>query len=86
MPQTVTAIASPAGRVEKSSMPIHATPASARPIQTPLPRSANSATIRSAVTAVSLIVEHLGRRDGGLLAADREHELVDHRDGEHDRA
>src|SRR6266480_5837252 len=29
VPQIVTAIASPAGRDEKSSMPIHATPASA---------------------------------------------------------
>ena len=38
-PQIVTAIASPAGRDEKSCMPIHATPASARPIHTPLPRS-----------------------------------------------
>src|SRR3954463_8961181 len=33
-PHTVTAIASPAGRDEKSSMPIHATPASASPIET----------------------------------------------------
>ena len=46
-PQIVTAIASPAGRELKSSMPIHATPASARPIHTPLPSSANSATISS---------------------------------------
>ena len=44
-PQIVTAIASPAGRDEKSSMPIHATPASASPIHTPLPSSTNSATI-----------------------------------------
>src|SRR5947209_15324606 len=40
-PQIVTAMASPAGREEKSSMPIHATPESARPIQTPLASSAN---------------------------------------------
>src|SRR5215475_14393459 len=43
VPQIVTAIASPAGRDEKSSMPIHATPASASPIHTPPPRSTNSA-------------------------------------------
>ena len=48
-PQIVTAIASPAGRDENSSIPIHATPASAMPIQTPLPGSANSATIRRVV-------------------------------------
>src|SRR5690242_2461559 len=34
-PHTVTAIASPAGRDENSSIPIQATPASVRPIQTP---------------------------------------------------
>src|SRR6478672_3333917 len=39
VPQIVTAIASPAGRVENSVIPIQATPASASPIQTPLPRS-----------------------------------------------
>src|SRR5882672_10110797 len=49
VPQIVTAIASPAGRVEKSSMPIHATPASARPIQTPPANSPNSETISSVV-------------------------------------
>src|SRR5436305_10484292 len=43
-PQTVIAIASPAGRDENSCMPIHATPASVRPIHTPLASSANSAT------------------------------------------
>ncbi len=48
-PQMVTAIASPAGRDENSSMPIHATPASAMPIQTPLPSRTNSATISRAV-------------------------------------
>src|SRR5688500_4048475 len=46
-PQTVTAIASPAGRDENSCMPNQATPASVRPIQTPLPSNANSATISS---------------------------------------
>jgi hypothetical protein len=37
-------------------MPIQATPASASPIQTPLPRSANSATISSAVISASMRV------------------------------
>src|ERR1700694_5290958 len=36
-PQIVTAMASPAGRDEKSSMPIQATPASALPIHQPRP-------------------------------------------------
>src|SRR6185369_5674425 len=56
VPQIVTAMASPAGRDEKSSIPIHATPASANPIQTPLPSSAKSATMSSVVTAASFIV------------------------------
>src|SRR3954452_7306514 len=79
VPQIVTAIASPAGRDEKSSMPIHATPASARPIHTPLPSSANSATISRVVTAASFIAQRLGRHDDLPHAADLEHELVDDR-------
>jgi len=35
-------------------MPIHATPASASPIHTPLPSSANSATISSVVISASM--------------------------------
>ena len=54
VPQIVTAIASPAGRDEKSSMPIHATPASASPIQTPLPSSTKSATTSSVVISASM--------------------------------
>ena len=54
VPQIVTAIASPAGRVENSVIPIQATPASASPIQTPLPRSANSARISSVVISASM--------------------------------
>ena len=53
-PQIVTAIASPAGRDENSSMPIHATPASASPIQTPLPSRTNSETTRSVVISASM--------------------------------
>ena len=41
-PQIVTAMASPTGRLVKSSMPIHATPRSERPIHRPLPSSAKS--------------------------------------------
>ena len=54
VPQIVTAMASPAGRDEKSSMPIHATPASASPIHTPLPSSAKSATTSSVVISASM--------------------------------
>src|SRR3954471_7279269 len=58
-PQTVTAMASPAGRDENSCMPIQATPASVSPIQTPLPSSRKSATMRSVVTPTSFIVQGL---------------------------
>src|SRR5882672_1154136 len=53
-PQMVTAIASPAGREENNSMPIHATPASAMPIHTPLPSSTNSDTISRTVISRSI--------------------------------
>ena len=65
-PQIVTAIASPAGRDEKSSMPIHATPASARPIHTPLPSSTNSATISSVVISAPRHSSHCGQRLVGI--------------------
>ena len=58
-PQIVTAIASPAGREEKSSMPIHATPASAMPIHTPLPSRMNREAINSAVTSRSMTIRHV---------------------------
>src|SRR5262245_51476715 len=58
-PQTVTAIASPAGRDENSCMPIQATPASVRPIQTLLPSSRNSTRISREVMPTSLIVQGL---------------------------
>ena len=53
-PQIVIAIASPAGRLLNSCIPIQATPDSVRPIHTPLPSRANSAMVRSAVIAKSL--------------------------------
>ena len=58
VPHIVTAIASPAGRDEKSSMPIQATPASASPIQTPLPSSTNSMTMSSVVISASIASSH----------------------------
>src|SRR5690606_38451801 len=87
-PHTVTAIASPAGRGEKSCIPIQATPVSARPIQTPVPSRKKSAAISSATMAKSLTSRgillgagRLGRR-GRLNPApgDLEHQLVDERD------
>jgi hypothetical protein len=54
VPHTVTAMASPAGRDEKSSMPIQATPARESPIHTPLPSRTNKATIKSAVMNSSM--------------------------------
>src|SRR4029079_19492193 len=55
-PHTVTAIASPAGRVLNNCMPIQATPDNFRPIHTPLPRIRNSATMSSVVIEKSFIV------------------------------
>ena len=48
-PQMVITMLSPTGRLVNSSIPIQATPASDRPIQTPLPKMANRARIKKAV-------------------------------------
>ena len=48
-PQTVTAIASPAGRDENSVTASQATPVSVRPTQTPLPRISSRAMSSAAV-------------------------------------
>ena len=85
-PHTVTAIASPAGREENSSMPIQATPASVRPIQTPLPSSANRATISRVVTATSFIVQGLRALGRLAPAAQFQHPFVDERHQQHQRA
>ncbi len=89
-PQMVTAIASPAGRDEKSSIPIHATPDSARPIHTPLPSSANSATISRVVMSASrgVAIRCAAARPTPAAAASEhlQHELVHERDQEHQRA
>ena len=52
-------------------MPIHATPASARPIHTPLPSSTNSATISSVVISASIdsLRSALGRRRRAVALA-----------------
>src|ERR1700710_2911194 len=81
-PQIVTAIASPAGRELKSCMPTHATPDSVSPIHTPLPRIRNSVAIRSAVIAMSLIAQRLGRLDDDATAENLEDQLVDEGDRE----
>jgi hypothetical protein len=54
-PQIVVAIASPAGRLEKSCIPIHATPESVSPIHTPLPRIKKSETTNRMEIPISLI-------------------------------
>src|SRR5512133_3349377 len=82
-PQTVMAIASPAGRDENNCMPIQATPASVRPIHTPLPSRANSATINNVVMATSLIVQGLLGRGVHAIAAPLEHPFVDEGDEHH---
>src|SRR5204862_432123 len=81
VPQIVTAIASPAEREEKSAIAVHATPASASPIQTPLPSNANSATINSVVTRRSLDMGRLlsGGR-GRTRARELAHQLIDEGD------
>ena len=55
LPQMATAMASPAGRLVNSCMPIQATPVSVRPIQTPLARMANSAATSSTMMPTSHI-------------------------------
>src|SRR6476661_4230325 len=84
--QTVTAMASPAGRDENSCMPIQATPASVRPIHTLLPSSRNSVTISSVVMATSFIVQGLLRRGVDAAATQLQHPVVDQRDEQHYRA
>ena len=54
-PHTVSASASPPGRVVKSSMPSHATPSTAMPIQTPAPRITNIATISARAVSVPIV-------------------------------
>src|SRR4051812_50018216 len=84
-PQTVTAMASPAGRELNSCMPIHATPESVRPIQTPLARMAKSDRTSSAVIAKSLLIaSRLVADRNEAPAPDLEHELVDEGNREDD--
>ena len=60
-PQMVMTMLSPTGRLVNSAMPIHATPASDKPIQTPLPRMAKSRKIRKPVTKSSMMCRPLFR-------------------------
>ena len=83
-PHTETAMASPAGRDEKSSMPIHATPARARPIHTPLPRSANSTTTSRVVMSASILfaAQRFSRDFFSPRATPFQDELIGQRDHE----
>ncbi|MNT03855.1 hypothetical protein D3C72_1384080 [compost metagenome] len=65
-PQIVTAMASPAGRLEKISIPIQAVPASVRPTQTPQPSRTKIETTRRVMTRSSFM--GLLRRSGGQAA------------------
>src|SRR5687768_10995166 len=89
-PQIVTAIASPTGRVVKSSMPIQATPRSESPIQRPLPSSAKSSAISSAVMSMSIALLQplrlVARGRLQRLAARHADQVVDQRDQQHDGA
>ena len=58
-PQMVMAMASPAARAVKNSMPNQATPASVRPTQTPPPSKASSTTIRAMLAVISFMVRVL---------------------------
>src|SRR4051794_9919270 len=85
-PHTVMAIASPAGREENSCMPIQATPVRVRPIQTPLPSSANSARISKVVIAKSFMVQGFFRLLLLPLALELQHPVVDERDEQYHRS
>ncbi|MCY1549305.1 hypothetical protein D9M68_854680 [compost metagenome] len=65
-PQMVTAMASPAGRLENISMPIHAVPARVRPTQTPQPSNAKIETTNRVMTSSSFM--GLLRSCGGQAA------------------
>src|SRR5690606_20588268 len=81
LPQIVMAMASPAARLEKNSMPNQATPARVRPTQTPPPSSAKRTTIRAMLAVISFMVELLGG-GGRALARQFQDELVQEGDEE----
>src|SRR5207253_3161696 len=81
-PHTVIAIASPAGRDENSCMPTHATPASVRPIHTPLARKANSTTMSIVVITTSFIVQGLLGRALHAQAAELQPPFIHERDAQ----
>src|SRR5690606_40204557 len=82
-PQMVTAMASPAGRLEKSSMPIQAVPASVRPTQTPQPSRTKIETTSRVMTRTSFMSL---LRGGGGQAAQAARQFVDHGHQEQDGA
>src|SRR5690606_20052184 len=80
--QIVMAMASPAGRLENSSMPNQATPARVRPTQTPPPSRVSSTTIRMMPTVISLMMGFLRGLVRGALAEEFQPELVEEGDEE----
>ena len=70
-PHTVSASASPPGRVVNSSMPSHATPSTAMPIQTPAPRITNIATISASAVSVPIVGYSMFAASFGCGGSDR---------------
>ena len=91
-PQIVTAMASPTGRLVKSSMPIQADAEQREADPQPAPSSAKRKTMRTAVmrrsiARYSMSFEFgLGRAVARVRGRGVQHEVVDHGDGEHDGA
>ena len=64
--QTIVAMASPTGRVVKSSIPTQATPRRASPTHTPVPSSTNSTARKTAMAAASLTASLRPRLGGDV--------------------
>src|ERR1043166_5756376 len=98
-PHSVTAIASPTGRLVKSCIPSQATPMRESPIHRPLPSRTKRSTMRRAVMSASILVPfrlvprpwlldelQLVARHLHALVPDEAHGIVDHRDQQNDGA
>ena len=83
-PQTVTAMASPAGRDEKRVTAIHATPVSVRPTHTPLPRMSNRAISKAAVMSRSFISQSLFAAALDAFAGKLKYQFIKERDSKND--
>src|SRR5690554_3336547 len=83
-PHMVMAMASPAGRLENSSMPSHAVPASVRPTHTPDARKPKIETINSVITSASFIACFFAV-SGFWYTFDASYRFVHHRDKENNR-